>query len=336
MKQTFASLYIRALLRIILPYVVFACLWILLADRLFEALNFDLSAHTQWSLYKSWAFVFVTGLLLALLLRAELRTRESENTCRMLCETAESALARDQAREADRLKSVFLATMSHELQTPLNSIIGFTGIILQGLAGPLNPEQRRQLEMVQSSAKHLQTLINDVLEISRIEAGQLVLTRRSFDLGASIEKVLGIVMPLAEKKALALRVDIAPEIGMFVSDEQRVEQILLKLLSNAIKFTERGEITLKASVEPNTVCISITDTGIGIKEEDLLKLFQPFQQIDTGLARNHEGIGLGLTICQRLAELLGGKLRVESEWGKGSTFTVLLPFGSQTHQQLLH
>jgi len=246
--------------------------------------------------------------------------------------TVELAVERDRAEAADRLKSAFLATMSHELRTPLNSIIGFTGIILQELAGPLNPEQHKQLEMVRDSARHLLSLINDVLDISKIEAGQLEVHRETFNLRASIGKVVGIVKPLAEKKGLALKVEIAPNIGVSLSDPRRVEQVLLNLLNNAIKFTEQGTVTLEAKIVPATsdsahsdLQISVADTGIGIKAKDMNNLFLPFRQIDTGLARQHEGTGLGLAICRRLAELLGGEIHAASEWGRGSVFTLTLP-----------
>lgn len=269
-------------------------------------------------------------------LHAELQHHAAELEQRVAERTAELAVARDRAEAADRLKSAFLATMSHELRTPLNSIIGFTGIILQGLAGPLNPEQHKQLEMVRDSARHLLALINDVLDISKIEAGQLEVSSEPFDLRASIGKVAGIVKPLAEKKSLALQVELAPEIGALVSDPRRVEQVLLNLLNNAIKFTERGAVTLTAEILPDepgalhsVIKISIADTGIGIKTEDLSKLFQPFRQIDTGLSRQHEGTGLGLAICRRLAELLGGEINAMSDWGKGSVFTFTLPMKGQ-------
>ena len=242
--------------------------------------------------------------------------------------TAELAVARDCAQAADRLKSAFLATMSHELRTPLNSIIGFTGIVLQGLAGPLNAEQTKQLEMVRGSARHLLALINDVLDISKIEAGQLDVRSEPFDMRASLLKVLGSVKPLAQKKGLALNVELAPEIGTLVSDPRRVEQVILNLLNNAIKFTEQGAVTLTAGSAPgppSKLSISVADTGIGIKREDLGQLFEPFRQIDSGLTRQHEGTGLGLAICRRLAEMLGGEIGVTSEWGKGSVFTVTLP-----------
>jgi PAS domain S-box-containing protein len=279
--------------------------------------------------------------------QAEEEVRELNTTLeqRVTERTAELVVAKDRAEEADRLKSAFLATMSHELRTPLNSIIGFTGILLQELAGPLNAEQRKQLEMVRDSGRHLLALINDVLDISKIEAGQLEVRSEPFDLRASIENVAGIVHPLAVKKGLDLHVELAPDIGTFVSDARRVEQVLLNLLNNAIKFTERGKVTLTAEIAPGALCapnslpasqssatrqasvlrISVADTGIGIKPEDFTKLFLPFRQIDSGLTRQHEGTGLGLAICRRLVDLLGGEIHATSEWGKGSVFTFTLP-----------
>lgn len=243
---------------------------------------------------------------------------------------------RHRAEAADRIKSAFLATMSHELRTPLNSIIGFTGILLQGLAGPLNAEQRKQLDMVRTSARHLLALVNDVLDISKIEAGQLEVGQSPFDISRSITKVITLVTPQAEAKGLKLTVHLAPGLGEAVSDERRFEQILLNLLSNAVKFTEHGEITVTAELvadftPPGTVSnqpairLQVADTGMGIKPEDVPTLFQPFRQIDSGLSRKHEGTGLGLAICQRLATLMGGVISADSQWGTGSTFCVTLP-----------
>lgn len=270
--------------------------------------------------------------------RAEAALRELASTLehRVAERTAELEAALVRAEAADRLKSSFLATMSHELRTPLNSIIGFTGIVLRGMAGPLNPEQAKQLSMVRASARHLLELINDVLDLSKIEAGQLTVHSEPFDLPASIDRSTALVKPLAEKKGLGLSVAVHPGVGEIVSDRRRVEQILLNLLNNAVKFTQAGEVSLSAELVPgarngaggpahDAVRLRVADTGIGIKPEDLEALFKPFRQIDTGLSREHEGTGLGLAICRRLAGLLGGEISVESQWSRGSVFTVDLP-----------
>jgi PAS domain S-box-containing protein len=270
---------------------------------------------------------------------------EAERALRELNETLEQKVAERtvelqaalvRAEAADRLKSAFLATMSHELRTPLNSIIGFTGTVLLGLPGPLNEEQTKQLGMVRGSARHLLELINDVLDLSKIEAGQLKVRAEPFDLRASLERTTASLQVLADKKGLALSAVVAPEVGEMLSDRRRVEQIVLNLLNNAIKFTDRGGVTLTATILPDfrpspdappqpAVRLAVADTGIGIRPQNLAALFQPFRQVDTGLARQHEGTGLGLVICRRLATLLGGEISVVSEWAQGSEFTVTLP-----------
>jgi PAS domain S-box-containing protein len=270
--------------------------------------------------------------------QAEAALRESNESLelKVAARTTELQQALLLAEAADRVKSAFLATMSHELRTPLNSIIGFTGIIMQGLAGPLTDEQTKQLGMVQGSARHLLEVINDVLDLSKIEAEQLEVRLERVDLRASLEKVIASVMPIAKKKKLSLETSVPDGLAAITSDRRRVEQILLNLVNNALKFTTTGGVVV--AVEPgepepplasgsarDTVRIVVTDTGIGVKAEHLSKLFQPFGQLDTGIARQHEGTGLGLAICRRLTALLGGHIVAHSEWGKGSQFTVTLP-----------
>lgn len=254
----------------------------------------------------------------------KLHTEELEQ--RVSERTEELQIAMEKARTADHLKSAFLATMSHELRTPLNSIIGFTGILLQGLAGPLNAEQQKQMGMVQGSSRHLLALINDVLDISKIEAGQLRLSISTFDLRVSIEKMVKLVSPSAEKKKLNLRLDLAPDLTQITLDQCRFEQVILNLINNAVKYSDKGQIIVQSYLEnAQTIIVSVSDTGIGIKEENLAHLFQPFYQVETGLARKYEGTGLGLSITRKLLDMMGGTIAVTSRIGHGSTFTIRLP-----------
>ncbi|WP_019938939.1 PAS domain S-box protein [Bordetella sp. FB-8] len=257
--------------------------------------------------------------------------------------TIDLQAALDRAEAADDMKSAFLATMSHELRTPLNSIIGFTGILLQNLAGPLNPEQVKQLGMVQSSARHLLELINDVLDISKIEAGRVVLSRETFSVPACLDRVLASVRPMAVKKGIALDLVVTPALEQMYSDRRKFEQIVLNLANNAIKFTDRGGISVTAEKLENrdpdrpvgteaAMRITVADTGIGIRSEDMGKLFEPFRQLDSSMTRKYEGTGLGLAICRRLADMLGGGIVAHSEYGVGSRFIVTLPLETGPRQ----
>ncbi len=340
----------RRALNIALLYAVLATAWIYFSDRALLALAPDATTYGRWSVVKGWGFVLVTTLVLFWLIMRAFQDLARANAAlaalnanlehNVAQRTQELAAAVERAEAADRLKTAFLATMSHELRTPLNSIIGFTGIVLQGLAGPLNDEQQKQLGMVRTSARHLLELINDVLDLSRIEAGQLQVKAENFDLRAAIERSLASVRPLAERKGLHLRGHISPSVAHMVSDRRRVEQILLNLLHNAIKFTVNGDVVLEADIDPinqahpqaapvQALRITVSDTGIGIKAEDMRLLFQPFSQVDTGISRQHDGTGLGLAICHRLALLLGGRITAHSQWGQGSSFTVVIPMELQ-------
>ena len=239
--------------------------------------------------------------------------------------TDQLTVAKEQAEAANELKSIFLATMSHELRTPLNSIIGFTGILLQALAGQLSEEQAKQLGMVQVSSRHLLDLINDVLDISKIEAGEIEIVPKVFDVREAITKAVQKVGLSAEKKGLDLTVFVAPEVKRITSDRRRYEQILVNLVNNAVKFTEKGHVRVECRLSKDRLVTSVRDTGIGINPGDMDRLFEDFCQLHTGLTRPQEGTGLGLSICRKLVTLLDGDIRVESKPGEGSTFTFTLP-----------
>jgi len=305
------------------------CVPLRLEDRVIGVVNVETGRRGAFTADDQTVLEILASQIAVALHNAELYAQVREYATALEARVAERTAALSEAMQraqaADRLKSAFLATMSHELRTPLNSIIGFSGVLLQDLAGPLNPEQRKQLGMVQSSAQHLLALINDVLDISKIEAGQLEVHLAPFDLRSAIETTLRTIAPLAARKGLELKASVGGPDDLIVSDRRRVEQILLNLLNNAVKFTEHGFVHLRCTIREDVAVLQVEDTGIGIQAEDCERIFRPFQQIDTGLARRHEGTGLGLSICRSLTELLGGALTVASTWGEGSTFTVILP-----------
>jgi signal transduction histidine kinase len=240
--------------------------------------------------------------------------------------TRELAAAKDRAESADRLKSAFLAAMSHELRTPLNSVIGFTGILLQEIPGKLNEEQQKQLGMVQRSARHLLSLINDVLDISKIEAGELTVEQAPFKVRESADNVISSIQQLAEKKGLQLKFELSAHLDEVIGDQRRYEQVLLNLLSNAIKFTDKGMVSLAIyPTNEDMVETVVRDTGIGIRHEQQELVFNAFQQVENGTSRKHEGTGLGLSVSRRLVEMMGGEICVSSEYGKGSTFGFTVP-----------
>jgi PAS domain S-box-containing protein len=239
----------------------------------------------------------------------------------------ELAVARQQAEEAVRIKSEFLSTMSHELRTPLNAVIGYTQILLAGMSGDLNDEQGDFTNRILSNAKTLLNLINDILDLSKIEAGRIEIAKREFSLRDLLREVVYQTKGLADNKGLTLLTNIAPELPeKLVGDDDRLKQIVINLVSNAIKFTDHGIVAVNiAKPTDQRWEIAVTDTGIGIPLHAQEYIFDEFRQVDGSMQREHKGTGLGLAIVRKLSMLMGGNVRVKSIPGQGSTFTVILP-----------
>src|SRR3989454_11243242 len=240
--------------------------------------------------------------------------------------TAAFLEAQEDATRANQAKSRFLASMSHELRTPLNSILGFSELLSDDTADRFDePTRRRFLHQIHSSGEHLLQLINDILDLSKVEAGQMDLHRGPVEVGNVIEDVRTTVEPLARSKSIALTIEQSPELRL-VADAAKVRQMLLNLVSNAIKFTHSGgRIDVRSRQVESWVEIAVSDTGIGIAQQDLGHLFAEFHRLDAGPGPQQEGTGLGLALTKRFAELHGGQVSVESELGRGSTFTLRLP-----------
>jgi len=236
-----------------------------------------------------------------------------------LLESKEAAVAGSSA------KSQFLATMSHELRTPLNAILGLSQLLQQEIFGEVNPKQKEYIDCIHSSGEHLLDLINDILDLSKVEAGREDLAPLPLDVKELGEACLSLIRDRAVEKKLQLIYQIDPQITTCVGDERRIKQMLLNLLSNAVKFTSIGTVSLRVKKVPSGIAFSVTDTGIGIDQSQLKFLFEPFQQLDSRLNRQYEGTGLGLALTRKLAQLHGGDVMVQSTLGKGSQFTLFLP-----------
>jgi signal transduction histidine kinase len=249
---------------------------------------------------------------------------------------AEAQSARAAAEQASELKTQFLANMSHELRTPLNSIINFTRILSAGMRGPVTSEQRDYLARVRQSGEHLLGLINDILDLSKIEAGRVDLQIEAVQITPLIQGVMATAAGLTKDKPLILRQELAPHLPPVAADRTRLRQILLNLLSNAAKFTHSGAITVRAHQQGSQLIISVSDTGIGIAPEDLTTIFEEFRQLEASANRRYEGTGLGLAICRKLVKLHGGDLWVESTPNVGSMFSFNLPIVSQLPSQDAH
>lgn len=233
-------------------------------------------------------------------------------------------------QEANRLKSDFLANMSHELRTPMNAIIGFSELLIDKRVGDLNEKQLDYLNDIYTSGNHLLRLINDVLDIAKIESGKTELVLETFNVTEAIEEVMKILTPIAQKRNVTISLSLSPDVGVVELDKGKFKQVLYNLLSNAIKFNySEGQVRVEtAATAGGFFIMKIIDTGIGIAPGDLKKLFIPFVQLDAGTTRKHEGTGLGLALTKTIIALHGGQVNVESIEGKGSTFSVVLPLVS--------
>jgi signal transduction histidine kinase len=265
----------------------------------------------------------------------ELKSQELENACERLQELHKTAQqATKIAEDANRTKSDFLANMSHELRTPLNAIIGYSEILAEDSLDNGHPEMVEDLSRIRNAGQHLLSLINDVLDLSKIESGKMDLYLESFDIHELVQEIAGTVKPICDKNNNQLIIQCRGNLGVMHSDLTKVRQSLFNLVSNASKFTSDGQIQLTITVDPQHhgqdahhpfICFEISDTGIGIKSEQMSKLFQPFSQADSSTTRKYGGTGLGLAITKEFATMMGGAVHVTSEYGKGSTFTLRLP-----------
>jgi signal transduction histidine kinase len=229
--------------------------------------------------------------------------------------------------QASALKSQFLANISHEFRTPLNAILGYTHMLLQGVSGAVTDPQRKSLTRIDSNSRHLLALINDILDITRIEAGRMPLNVSSFKVSDLVNEVMSELEPIIRRSNLTVSARVKATLPVLKSDRQKVKQIVLNLLSNALKFTTNGSVIIVAVLDPktHTLAIAVRDTGVGIPQESRSKIFEDFRQLDNSPARGYGGTGLGLSICRRLAQMLGGSIELESAVGEGSTFTLRLP-----------
>jgi PAS domain S-box-containing protein len=259
-------------------------------------------------------------------LNSELEERIRAATADLAEQNARLQWQSQELERANRLKSEFLASMSHELRTPINALIGYAALLLDGVLGEITPTQRDALTRARAAAEHLLALINDILDLAKIEAGKMPLHIQEVSLAAVTREVAQQMEPLVHKKGLRFNTEVSTECPVILSDRTKVKQILLNLVSNAVKFTNEGSVLVAVEcAAEGGVRIKVADTGIGIRREDLDAIWEDFRQVDQSRTREHGGTGLGLSITRKLLDRLGGRATVESEYGKGTTFTIWLP-----------
>ena len=255
----------------------------------------------------------------------ELEKKVKERTAELERRSKELTETNVRLEEMSRHKSQFLASMSHELRTPLNSIIGYTKLMLDGLEGDINEEQQKDLKIVYANSKQLLALINDLLDLSKIEAGKIILNYEIFVISELLAEVIPSMEPLVREKGLTLTYSITPNIGSIHADRAKTKQVLINILGNAVKFTKKGSVKLNVTETDNDFIFSVTDTGIGIKQEDLQTIFDSFRQVEPAQMEDYKGTGLGLAISKQFIEMQGGRIWAESKLGKGSNFSFSVP-----------
>src|SRR5213075_84446 len=310
--------------------VAIACLGVGLTITVFAQAAQLLLPRNDLTLHAVQIGTALSGVVFSIGLGFRMRALRDDFTrgleAKVVERTADLVATQRQLEAANRHKSDFLAHMSHELRTPLNSIIGFSEVLREKMFGEVNEKQADYLKDIHDSGRHLLSLINDILDLSKIEAGRMDLELATFDLPTAIGNAVTLVRERAQRQGVTLGTDIDSRLGAFDADERKLKQILLNLLSNAVKFTPQGgRVDVSARLASNKVEIAVRDTGAGISAEDQASLFQEFSQVGKDFARKAEGTGLGLALSKRFVELHGGQIRVESAVGKGSIFAFTLP-----------
>ncbi len=319
--------------KVALTYLLAGALYIYLSDRLVRSFMHDADALTTVQSYKGVIFVSLSSLLIFYLV-----WRSQKENVRLLSEldakvkerTAKLEDAMLLAESSNKAKSEFIANMSHELKTPLNAIIGFSEAMLGGIYGPINERHREYLSDILLSGEKLLGLINDMLDLTKIEAGSVDLDLRGFSLRELVKSAEGMLREKMVSHNITLECRIDDGLDEISADERKLKQVMVNLLSNAIKFSpDGGKVTVRAQRLKDSVEISVEDTGIGIAKDDIPKLFQPFCQLESSFPKRYGGAGFGLFLTKRLVELHGGQIRVESQKGEGTAFTFSIPVATR-------